>query len=40
MHKRINPDYYGLRDEDDGVLVRVEAEATKAKRARVGTPTI
>ena len=27
MYKNIDPDYYGYRDEDDGVLVKVEAEA-------------
>eukprot|EP00879_Flechtneria_rotunda_P015424 GHRR01016127.1.p3 GENE.GHRR01016127.1~~GHRR01016127.1.p3 ORF type:complete len:123 (+),score=63.70 GHRR01016127.1:1380-1748(+) len=27
MHKSITPDYYGFRDEEDGVLLRVEAEA-------------
>lgn len=36
MHKAIDPDYYGFRDEDDGVLVRVEAEAEKLMRAQVG----
>jgi len=29
MHKAIDPDYYGFRDEDDGLLVKVEAEAEK-----------
>lgn len=29
MYKGIDPDYYGYRDEDDGVLVRKEAEAEK-----------
>ena len=27
MHRAINADYYGFRDEEDGILVRVEAEA-------------
>lgn len=27
MHKAINADYYGMRDEDDGVLVKVEMQA-------------
>lgn len=27
MYRQINADYYGFRDEDDGVLVHVEAEA-------------
>ena len=29
MHKSIDADYYGFRDEEDGVLLREEAEATK-----------
>ncbi len=29
MYKGIDPDYYGYRDEDDGVLVRKEAEAER-----------
>ena len=29
MYKNITPDYYGYRDEDDGVLVRKEAAAEK-----------
>mmetsp|Transcript_21954 Transcript_21954/g.50595 ORF Transcript_21954/g.50595 Transcript_21954/m.50595 type:complete len:280 (+) Transcript_21954:67-906(+) len=29
MFKNITPDYYGYRDEDDGVLVRKEAAAEK-----------
>lgn len=35
MHKLITPDYYGFRDEEDGVLVRVEAEAEKHIQAQV-----
>ena len=35
MHKAIDPDYYGFRDEEDGVLVRVEAEAEKLMRTQV-----
>lgn len=35
MHKAIDPDYYGFRDEDDGVMVAVEAEAEKLMRAQV-----
>ena len=27
MHKAINADYYGFRDEDDGILLKVEARA-------------
>mmetsp|Transcript_21392 Transcript_21392/g.36474 ORF Transcript_21392/g.36474 Transcript_21392/m.36474 type:complete len:276 (+) Transcript_21392:105-932(+) len=34
MHKAIDPDYYGFRDEDDGVLEKVEAEAEKFMRAQ------
>ena len=33
MHKAIDPDYYGFRDEEDGVLLRVEEEAEKQIRA-------
>lgn len=33
MHKAIDPDYYGFRDEEDGVLLRVEEEAEKQLRA-------
>ncbi|MEW5302300.1 MAG: hypothetical protein WDW36_005100 [Sanguina aurantia] len=33
MFKGIDPDYYGFRDEEDGVLVRVEAEAEALMRA-------
>lgn len=36
MHKSIDPDYYGFRDEEDGLLVRVEAEAEVALKAQVG----
>lgn len=31
MYKGITPDYYGYRDEDDGVLVQKEFEAEKRK---------
>ncbi|GBF95063.1 pre-mRNA-splicing factor [Raphidocelis subcapitata] len=34
MHKLITPDYYGFRDEEDGVLLKVEAEADKVIAAR------
>jgi len=34
MHKSIDADYYGFRDEEDGVLLREEAEATKLLRKR------
>jgi hypothetical protein len=35
MHKSITPDYYGFRDEEDGVLVKVEAVAERAIQAQV-----
>lgn len=35
MHKSITPDYYGFRDEEDGVLVRKEAEAERVIQAQV-----
>lgn len=38
MYKLINGDYYGFRDEEDGVLVKVEAEAEAVLRAEVGLP--
>ncbi|KIZ04778.1 putative Pre-mRNA-splicing factor ISY1 like protein [Monoraphidium neglectum] len=34
MHKSITPDYYGFRDEEDGVLVKVEAVAERAIQAQ------
>lgn len=34
MYQLINADYYGFRDEEDGVLERVEAEAEARLRAR------
>lgn len=34
LQRRIDVDYYGFRDEDDGVLVKVEAEAEAAMRER------
>lgn len=36
MHKAIDADYYGFRDEEDGVLVPLEEEAEAAMRAQVG----
>lgn len=36
MHKSITPDYYGFRDEEDGVLLAVEAEAEATIQAQVG----
>jgi pre-mRNA-splicing factor ISY1 len=29
IYKNITPDYYGFRDDDDGVLMRLEAERSK-----------
>eukprot|EP01025_Chloroclados_australasicus_P047477 TRINITY_DN5327_c0_g1_i1.p2 TRINITY_DN5327_c0_g1~~TRINITY_DN5327_c0_g1_i1.p2 ORF type:complete len:275 (-),score=47.12 TRINITY_DN5327_c0_g1_i1:16-840(-) len=34
MYKLIDADYYGFRDEDDGILVKVEAEAEERMRAK------
>jgi hypothetical protein len=34
MYKLIDPDYYGYRDEDDGVLVKVEAAAEELAVAK------
>lgn len=36
LHKSITPDYYGFRDEEDGVLLAVEAEAEATIQAQVG----
>jgi hypothetical protein len=36
LFKSINPDYYGFRDEEDGVLLAVEREAEAAMQAKVG----
>lgn len=33
MHKSIDPDYYGFRDDEDGLLEKLEAEAEKKLRA-------
>lgn len=35
MHKAIDADYYGFRDEDDGVLVREEAAAERRIKRQV-----
>ena len=35
LFKSITPDYYGFRDEEDGVLLAVEAEAEAAMQAKV-----
>lgn len=32
MHRAIDADYYGFRDEEDGILERVEAEAELVMR--------
>ena len=37
LYQHINADYYGFRDEEDGVLLRAEAEAEVAMRAQVLT---
>lgn len=34
LQSRIDPDYYGFRDEDDGVLVKEEAKAEEILRAK------
>ena len=36
MHQKINADYYGFRDDEDGILEREEAKAEKTMRAEVG----
>jgi pre-mRNA-splicing factor ISY1 len=35
VYKYITPDYYGLRDEEDGVLLEVEENAAKKRRLRL-----
>lgn len=35
MYKFIDADYYGFRDEEDGVLAQVEGPAEAAMRAEV-----
>lgn len=35
MYQHINADYYGFRDEEDGVLEKVEAEAERRVRQKV-----
>jgi hypothetical protein len=37
LHKSITPDYYGFRDEEDGVLLAVEAEAEATILAQVSS---
>ncbi|GFH21219.1 uncharacterized protein HaLaN_18477 [Haematococcus lacustris] len=34
MHKAIDPDYYGFRDDEDGLLEKLEAEAERVMRAQ------
>lgn len=36
MYRHIDADYYGFRDDEDGVLEKVEAPAEKRMRAQVG----
>lgn len=36
MYKHIDADYYGFRDEEDGILLPAEAAAEKALQAEVG----
>lgn len=36
LYQHIDADYYGFRDEEDGVLEKVEAVAEKMLRAQVG----
>jgi pre-mRNA-splicing factor ISY1 len=35
VYKYITPDYYGLRDEEDGVLLELEEEASKKRREKL-----
>jgi len=35
VYKYITPDYYGLRDEEDGVLIEVEEKAAAKRRKRL-----
>lgn len=34
LHRRVDPDYYGFRDDEDGVLEKAEAEAESMIRER------
>ena len=38
LYQHINADYYGFRDEEDGLLVRVEAAAEQLLRQQARTP--
>ena len=40
MHKAINADYYGFRDEDDGVLLKLEARSEVKLQQQVRAPAI
>ena len=35
VYKYITPDYYGLRDEEDGVLLELEEKASKKRRTKL-----
>ena len=37
MYQHINADYYGFRDEEDGVLEKIEIEAERSIRRRVSS---
>ena len=37
MYRHIDADYYGFRDDEDGVLVKVEGPAEKKMRTQVNT---
>jgi len=36
IYRRITPDYYGWRDEEDGILLEIEAEMMAEQRERSG----
>lgn len=36
LFRSITPDYYGFRDEEDGVLLSVEVDAEAAMQVKVG----
>lgn len=38
LYQHINADYYGFRDEEDGLLVRMEAAAEQLLRQQARTP--
>ena len=38
MYQGIDPDYYGFRDEEDGVLLKVEKQAEEHMRRAVSVP--